>query len=97
MKNFAVKPDAKKNKEDADYDYYLMMCNSWSWQMLTPHERSMIGHILANAKLYGNYDQRKEQCKQLVTAFMTAIGYDPISNRFPKGWRENNSDDTPQF
>lgn len=85
-----------KNKENACADFYEMITKSWTWDRLTKEERRIFRTKLADydcmkGRIKGSYDNRWEQCYMLYDMFLGALGYEPI------GWREEATEETPQF
>lgn len=63
---------------------------SWTWQRLTNEERKLFINMNVFDRIKGNDETRKEWMNTIYTAFLSALGYQPI------GWRED-AEDLPKF
>lgn len=81
----------KKNKNDARKDFIKFVMSSWTWERLTEEERGRARAAFNNAKISGNYCQRKDQLNSVYGAFLLGLGYNGL------WWREPAGSDAPQF
>ncbi len=81
----------KRSKEEARPDRIEIFLRSWTYNRLTPEEKTDIIQKLANAQLKSTYKQRCEQLNTIYFSFLESIGYKPI------GWRIPDGEETPQF
>ena len=75
----------EKTKENAIYNYMVMIKQSWTWERLTTEERvAFIDTVnwATDRGIKGNYEQRWDILQLMYHTFLNALGYAPI------GWRE---------
>lgn len=76
----------EKIKENALYNYKLLIMQSWTYDRLTTKERERLSDTLdwvdKQNILSGNYKQRWDTLNAIYHAFLSALDYSPI------GWRE---------
>lgn len=86
-----------KEKEQAVFDFYGMIKESWTWARLTPAEKYKFEDILIDHtefkginypsnKITGSYQQRFRAYNVIYRAFLDGLGYDGPA------WREPNSE-----
>ena len=63
---------------------------SWTWQRLTNEERERFVDMNVFDRIKGNDETRVEWLNTIYTAFLSALGYQPV------GWRED-TEDFPKF
>ena len=63
---------------------------SWTWAKLTDEERERVINMNVFDRIKGNDKTRVEWLNTIYTAFLSALGYQPI------GWREDTTD-LPKF
>lgn len=63
---------------------------SWTWEKLTNEERERFINMNVFDRIKGNDKTRIEWLNTIYTAFLSALGYQPI------GWREDTTD-LPKF
>lgn len=59
---------------------------SWTWERLTEDEKQRFVDMHVFDRIKGNDKTRIEWLNTIYTAYLTALGYEPI------GWREPKSD-----
>ena len=76
---------------DAVENYFQnVIKKSWTWQKLTNEEREHFINMNVFDRIKGNDKTRVEWLNTIYTAFLSALGYQPI------GWRED-ATDLPKF
>lgn len=70
-----------KNKELARDHFIDVILHSWTWEKLTPNERSLFWDVLPQ-NIKGTFQQRYETCNVIYHAYLQGIGYKPV------GWRD---------
>ena len=79
-----------RNKESAEFDWWKMTKESWTYKRLTQDERDRLTEAIDSVNLFGSYKQRFEYLHSVYYAFILALGYDAT------GWRETDRN-TPNF
>ena len=83
----------EKKKENAIYNYIIMMEASWSYARLTDDEKKrLIDSIEWSEKqgqIIGSYEQRWNILQAIYHSFINALDYKPI------GWRKTDDDYLP--
>ena len=75
----------ERTKENAIYNYMVMIKNSWTWERLTDQERVAFIDTVNFAQtrgIRGTYEQRWEILNLMYRTLLNTLGYSPI------GWRE---------
>ena len=81
----------KMKHSDVVENYFQnVIKKSWTWQRLTNEERERFINMKVFDKIKGNDKTRIEWLNTIYTAFLFALGYQPI------GWRED-TEDFPKF
>ena len=84
----------EKIKENAVYNYIIMIKDSWTYQRLTEDEQQRLFDTISwsekRGQIKGNYEQRWDILQAIYHSFINALGYKPI------GWREP-EEDIPLF
>lgn len=84
--NHVEEARTERNKDRAVRDWLEMIVKSWTWDRLTPEERTEFLNIVNRESslktITGTYRHRWEVIDLIYYAYLVGIGYKPI------GWRE---------